>query len=58
MILKKQNRYFLSCDIFILLFEKSHAGGPVHLQINLVSPKYQLIEMALHDKNIVTKSLQ
>ena len=29
----------MSRDIFILLFEKSHVGGPVHLyKINLVSP--------------------
>lgn len=31
--------HFLSFDISILLFEKSHAGGPVHLKMNLVSPK-------------------
>ena len=30
---------FLSFDIFILLLGKSHGGGPVHLKINLVSPK-------------------
>ena len=26
----------MSCDIFTLLFEKSLAGRPVHLKINLV----------------------
>ena len=29
----------MSCDIFISLFENSHAGGPVHLKINLISLK-------------------
>ena len=35
-ILKKLKRRFLSCDIFILLFEISYASGPVHR--NLASP--------------------
>ena len=43
-ILKILNRgCFLSCDIFILLFEKSNAGRPVHIKINLVSPYFLLI---------------
>ena len=36
-ISKKLIRRLLSCDLFILLFDESYAGGPVHLKINLIS---------------------
>ena len=37
-ILKKLKNTFFGCDIFILLCEKRHAGGPIHLNIDLGSP--------------------
>ena len=40
MILNKFDKGFLSFDIFILRFEKSHAGGLVQLEICLVLPNF------------------
>lgn len=40
MILNKFDKGFLSFDIFILRFEKSHVGGLVQLEICLVLPNF------------------
>ena len=37
-IFKKLSKHFLSCNIFISFFEKSHTSGPVHLKMTLVLP--------------------
>ena len=54
MISKKLNGRFLSCDIFILHYRKSHAGRPVHQKNNLASP-YKKVTGLLSDDNFRTE---
>ena len=42
---------FFSYDIFISLSKKSHEGGPINLNINLVSPKLECFGIYTQNHN-------